>query len=399
VKLPTLYKRTSSGKIEQWSIRVEVVDGGSACDPDSPHKIVTEHGHVGGKLQESSELVAEGKNLGKANATTAQEQAESQAKSEWNVKLTRKGYTEDISKAGRGENEGAGGIRPMLAQAFSKHGDKIEFPSYSQPKLDGIRCIAVVGEMDPVTKRPQVTLWSREQKPIVAVPHIADEVAMAYLPSGTVLDGELYNHDLKNDFEKIVSAVRKQGPVDGDTAKLIQYHIYDLPRFPGMGGFAFGDRTVKLGLMLPKGKSLKIVETKLIHDKDELLAYFDDCRSRGYEGCMARNVAPYEEGKRSYGLQKLKEFDEGEFPIVGVEEGVGKMAGLAIFVCLAGSGSVQEGLNTFRCKMEGSLEELRKYVDDPSLAVGKMLTVKYQGLTGKAKVPRFPVGKAIRDYE
>lgn len=108
---------------------------------------------------------------------------------------------------------------------------------------------------------------------------------------------------------------------------------------------------------------------------------------------MARNNAPYEEGKRSYHLQKLKEFEDAEFDIIGVEQGVGKMAGLAIFVCKTDKGS------EFRCKMEGSLEGLRKFLVDESLWRGKRLTVKFQGLTSKTGVPRFPVGKSVRDYE
>lgn len=400
MNLPTLYKRTSNGKIEQWTI--SVVEHREEDGMFPKFHIVTYHGHVGGKLQESIEVIAEGKNLGKANATTPQQQAESQAQSEWNVKLTRKGYVKNLKKAEAGENSGAGGIRPMLAQSFSKHGDKIEFPCYAQPKLDGIRCLAVVGE--PYTIGGQgtedmchVTLWTREQKPITAVPHIAEAIAALGLPAGTVLDGELYNHTFRSDFEKIVSAVRKQGPVDGKTATLIEYHIYDAPRTGSPRGFSERSNWL-MGALLVKMTDprcpLRYVETEPLDDQEALLAYFAECRTKGYEGCMARGAAsPYEEGKRSYQLQKLKEFDDGEYKIVGVEEGVGKMAGLAIFVCQTADGT------EFRCKMEGKLDDLKKYVDDPTLAVGKLLTVKYQGLTGKAKVPRFPVGKAVRDYE
>jgi DNA ligase-1 len=367
-KLPTLFKRTSNGKVEQWSIWVE----GAV--------IVSEYGHVGGAMQTARET-AVGKNVGRANETTPIEQAAAQAESEWTVKKSRKGYVEDLRKAEAGENSGAGGIRPMLAQTFTKHGDKIEFPCYAQAKLDGIRCIAVVGDTG------SVSLWSREQKPIVAVPCIAKAVEALGLPPGTVTDGELYNHALKNDFEKISSCVRKQYAASDAEQALIEYHVYDLPSTQ-----VFGKRSARLREIIPMKGPLKFVGTQFIADRDELLEYFEKCRADGYEGAMARNDAPYEEGKRSYGLQKLKEFVEDEFPIVGVEEGVGKMSGLAIFVCKAGS-------EQFRCKMEGELEGLRKYLTNKKLWEGKQLTVKYQGLTGKNKLPRFPVGKSVRDYE
>ena len=118
MQLPTLYKKTSGGAIEQWRIWVEEVEQ-FIDHSELVYDIVTEYGHVGGKLQQARETVTEGKNLGKKNATTAQQQALSQAKSEWEVKVSRKGYVEDIEKAEAGENSGAGGIRPMLAKAFA----------------------------------------------------------------------------------------------------------------------------------------------------------------------------------------------------------------------------------------------------------------------------------------
>jgi DNA ligase-1 len=384
VKHPTLYKRTSNGKVERWAIWTEGAD------------IVSEYGHVGGAQQTARET-AVGKNIGRANETTPIEQAKLQAESEWTVKKSRKGYVEDLQKAEAGENSGAGGIRPMLAQTFSKHGDKITFPCYAQPKLDGLRCIAVVGDDG------SVSLWSREQKPIIAIPRIAAAIESLNLPPGTVLDGECYNHALKSDFEKIVSAVRKQYPASEEEQALIEYHVYDVPRHGG----TFKERhlwlqstlrTLADGQAVLRHPALVYVMTYKIDSQESLDAVFNDCRAEGYEGAMARNDVPYEEGKRSYGLQKLKEFDEAEFPIVGVEEGVGKMAGLAVFVCMTGKLNIG-GDQTFRCKMEGELEGLRKYLTNKKLWEGKQLTVKYQGLTGKNKLPRFPVGKAVRDYE
>jgi DNA ligase-1 len=106
---------------------------------------------------------------------------------------------------------------------------------------------------------------------------------------------------------------------------------------------------------------------------------------------MVRNSDSLYENKRSYGLQKVKEFDDTEFVIVGTEEGRGRMAGKAIFVCKTDKGA------TFNVKMEGSLENLRKYLNNPRV-VGKRLTVRYQGYTN-GDVPRFPVGVIVRDYE
>jgi DNA ligase-1 len=378
--LPTLYKRTSTGAIEQWSI--EVVGAAQTW------KIVTTYGHVGGKLQQAEEIVRQGKNLGKKNETTSKEQAEAQARSEWQMKLSRKGYVEKLEDAEAGKNAGAGGIRPMLAKAFEDCEKKFMYPCYAQPKLDGIRCVAVVEDTGCVT------LWTREQKPIVAVPRIAQAVADLGLSPGTVLDGELYNHDLKDDFEKIVSCVRKQYPASEEEQALIQYHVYDLPRVPGFGDLGFGDRWDHMAKCIDlDNEVIKRVETRTFGCREALIDYRKHCQGLGYEGAMARADEPYAEGKRSGSLLKLKEFLDDDFEIVGVNEGVGKMAGLAIFECRAANG------NTFAVKMEGELEGLRKYLVDESTWKGKKLTVKYFSLTNKNKVPRFPVGKSVRDYE
>jgi hypothetical protein len=41
---------------------------------------------------------------------------------------------------------------------------------------------------------------------------------------------------------------------------------------------------------------------------------------------------------------------------------------------------------------------LKSYLVTPDHAVGKQLTVRYQGLTNGG-VPRFPIGVSVRDYE
>ena len=366
-KLPTLYKKTSTGKIQQWTIHTEHT------------VIVTIYGQVNGKLQETRDVVAEGKNLGKANATTAESQAQAEALAKWQKQVERKGYVEDAERAAAGETDQEGGIAPMLAHKFNEHGGKLTYPIFAQAKIDGIRCIAVVDGID-------ITLWSRTRKQITALPLLVQAIADLNLPDGTILDGELYNHQLKSDFEKIVSVVRKDKPAPENMQSLIQLHVYDLPSLEG----GFSQRTAELSSLIPANSSfVKLLETITIENEGELLEYFDTCRAQGYEGCMARmGDVPYQ-NKRSYSLLKVKEFDDAEFPIVGVEEGRGKMSGCAIFVCVTENG------NEFKAKMRGNLESLRQYLGDSNAWHGQLLTVQYQGLTGGG-LPRFPVGLRIR---
>ena len=98
------------------------------------------------------------------------------------------------------------------------------------------------------------------------------------------------------------------------------------------------------------------------------------------------------EGKRSYNLQKIKEFDDAEFKITGVKSGRGRMVDCAIFTCTNKNGDL------FDCKMEGSLDVLKEILKNPRSVIGKMLTVRYQGFTN-GNMPRFPIGVCVRDYE
>jgi len=376
MKFPVLYKKTSTGAIQQWEITAGPNSNGTAF-------IMTLHGQVGGAIQKTSDTISEGKNSGKKNATTPLQQAEKEAKGSWEKKK-KGGYVESIKDA-QGDKLDAiitGGIEPMLAHKFTDQGHKIKYPAYIQPKLDGIRCIAII-------KDGACTLWSRTRKPITSCPHIIQELEAAFETRDIVLDGELYNHDFKSNFEHIVSQVRKEVP--GDNYMDVQYHVYDL-----INDGTNDERVSLIERLFASFEffSIKKVQTRIVKEEDKVAELFDKYREMGYEGAMLRNMSAKYVSKRSYDLQKVKEFDDAEFEITGIDEGRGKLAGhVGAFICKTKDGK------TFLAKMSGDTGKLADYFRDHSLWHGKRLTVKYQGLTGKECVPRFPVGIAIRDYE
>ena len=121
------------------------------------------------------------------------------------------------------------------------------------------------------------------------------------------------------------------------------------------------------------------------------MAAFKAFRKEGYEGAIVRNADGLYVNKRSFDLQKVKEFDDAEFKVVGVVEGRGALAGHGIFVCVTKDGT------KFEAKMSGAQAELKKFHQNPELALGKWLTVQFQGYTNKAGVPRFPVALRLRE--
>lgn len=283
--LPILYKKTSTGAIQYWSIRT-----GVHPDYEEVGQIHTAYGQVGGKEQTTIDDIAKGKNVGKKNATTAIQQAEAEALAKWE-KQKKKGYVESIEDA---KNEKVdevieGGIVPMLAHKFRDQGHKIKYPAFAQPKLDGHRCIAIV-------KDSQVSLWSRTRKRITSMPHIEAEIAAIFAPSqdgqtfNAILDGELYNHEFKKDFEKITSAVRKEKPEEGYLN--VQYHIYDMDR---NGDFEDRTRTLRGIMTIHEDRTgpfkyLKRVTTQWVKNEEQLMEFFEACLAQGYEGAMVRNA-------------------------------------------------------------------------------------------------------------
>lgn len=368
--MKTLYKKTSTGAIQQWTI--------SADD----NLITTVFGQVDGKLQKTVDVVTAGKNTGKKNETTPAQQAELEAKAKW-TKQKKKGYVDSINAAENEELDALieGGIAPMLAQKFNARGERIEYPAYVQPKLDGTRCIAIVDN-------GICTLWTRTRKPITGVPHIIKAIEKTIMKGFHVLDGELYNHKYKNNFEELISFIKRPVPKEGH--EVVEYHVYDVVQ----EDVPFSERhTWLVGNLPTEEECIKLVSTKLVYNEDGLMEEFEYFRSKGYEGAMVRNSAGLYVNKRSNDLQKIKEFEDAEFPIVGIEEGRGKLAGHAIFVCETKKGG------RFTVKLKGETVKLKEYFENHHLWEGKQLTVKYQGITNKKDVPRFPVGVAIRDYE
>lgn len=359
MKLPKLYKKTSTGAIQSWEISVEGAT------------IITHYGQVGGKIQEARDTIREGKNLGRANETTPAQQAELEAKSQY-TKKKDKGYVEDLKQAKAGKTDIDGGIFPMLAKTFSKDGDKIVYPAYVQPKFDGHRCTG-----------NDTGLWARSRKPIESLPHLNKAIKTARLKDIQFLDGELYNHEYRDKFEELTHFIRQEEPIDG--CEIVQYHVYDV----AMDG-TFEKRWEWLKKNLPKSPYLILVETIEVKDEDELMTAFEHFVAQGYEGAIVRNAKGLYVNRRTADLQKIKEFLDDEFPIVGIEEGRGKLTGhVGKFLC-----KTKEG-KTFGAKLKGELAKLKEYFDNPKLWEGKILTIQFQGYT-KYKVPRFPVGLRIR---
>jgi DNA ligase-1 len=346
-----LYKLTNTGKIQEWSIEV--------FDDEVPYHEVT-FGQQGGKLTTKRTNFKSGKNIGRANETTAFQQCKLEAGSLWTKQKERKGYTEEIPTEKP--------LRPMLAKEYKKDGKHIIFPCYGQVKLDGLRAIFVNGK-----------LMSRENKEFTSLPHIIESLRDCSM----ALDGELYSHELT--FQEILSII-KRDDIHPDHKK-ISYYVYDIVDEKK----DFAERAKIVNDL--SFDFIKPVESFLINSPDEIAAQHDEVVSQGYEGLMLRNLAgAYKVNGRSKDLQKYKEFMDQEFKIVDVVES-DRHEGCGKYVC-------EHRGETFPVTPKCTEVEKRHILENKREYIGKMLTVRFFGWTTSASPsPRFPVGICVRDYE
>lgn len=276
-------------------------------------------------------------------------------------------------------------IKAMLAHKYNE--DKADYPAFIQPKLDGVRCLFSAKGA-----------FSRAGNQFMNVMHIEKSLEPFFekYPE-VVLDGELYNHGLKDDFEKIISLVRKKIPSVQDVveaSQLTQYHIYDVA---SMEYATYTTRNVFITHehLLKHKHCLQVIPTKLATDFDDALNMHKENLKLGYEGSIYRSMDGKYKGTRSWDLMKFKDFHDAEATIINYEVGKGKREGTLgkfimededgnVFGCPPGKGYNYES-------MKDLLENIHDYI-------GQTATFTYFQRT-QAGSYRHPLFKCLRNYE
>lgn len=363
-----LYKLATTGKTQSWEIQVE------------GNKYRTVAGQVGGKLTTSEWSKCDGMNVGRANETTPEEQATKEAEAKAKKKR-ESGYTDNLCEAGRAKF-----FEPMLAHKWQDYEEDMQYPFSVQPKLDGIRCVISKDGM-----------FSRNGKPIVSAPHIFDSLEIFFEKHpNVVFDGELYNHKLKFDFNKIVSLVKKTKPTAEDLQESwdkIEYHCYDMCDLdaPNM---IFADRSEFLiEHHIGNFEHVVLVKTVGVESATECNEVYEEFLEKGYEGMIIRDSFGKYEHKRSKTLLKRKDFIDEEYVILDIVEGEGNRTGTAGYMVFENKDGKQ-----FKSNIKGDFEYLADVLKRKKNLVGEKATIKYFNLTPDG-IPRFPFVTSIRNYE
>jgi DNA ligase-1 len=359
--LNKLYKRSTNGKVTEWTIEI------------NGNSYRTISGYTDGIKTTSEWTQCEAKSY-----CTADEQALKEAQA-IHRKRIETGSFENINDIDKPVH-----FKPMLAHDYNDYKGKIKYPIYSQPKLDGIRCIVRADGM-----------WSRNGKKIISAPHIFEALKPLFeINPNLTFDGELYADKFANDFNAICSLVKKTKPTASDLSESrekIQYHVYDLPSYNAKFGYRYIQLFKLLGRYSPY---IEVVDTVIVPDKETLLKMYDIYMEANYEGQMVRLDENYE-NKRSKSLLKHKSFIDEEYTILGIEEGQGNKTGMVgSFIFENKDGK------RFNSSPKFNWTVCKQMWNERDTLIGKQATVKYFNLTpGDSPVPRFPYVIAIRDYE
>jgi DNA ligase-1 len=366
---PILYGLSRIGKVKQWKTKVVAHDNGMAS-------IIVYSGYVGGKIREMPKLIKKGKNIGKANETSPFEQAVSEAQSKWTGKRFEN-YELDMIDP---DNYTPRLMLPQLAKGVGK--GKIVYPAFIQPKFNGICNLAE-------NAYPTVLHHSRGGHLFETLEHLNPWLLRLDSPAPT--HGELYVHGWS--LQTIGGYTKKIRP----DQHLLEYWLYDLawigPEFEERMGWLV-EKVSELGSDCP----IKLSPTFVVNDYVEAKFYHDQFVQQGYEGGMLKNKAGiYLFQHNSNDLEKVKDYQDSEFEIIGGKEGTGTDTGCIIYRCITESGG------EFDARPRGTVENRKEMLINLPNDIGKMLTVRYAELSDDG-IPLQPVGipaeaEAVRDYE
>ncbi len=360
----TLYTKDTLGNIRIWYME------------QSGNKFRTVSGLKNGETVVSEWTITEGKNVGKKNATTNEQQATAEIESRYKKQL-KTGYFENIKDVGNMSY-----VEPMLAQSLHKLTTKNQ-PDYPkqnwaiQCKFNGNRCIA--------TKNG---LFTRKGERYMSVPHIEKSLASFFVKyPDAVLDGELFNNDLRQQLNKINELIRKTKNFDdqvlSESEKMVRFYVYDGYNFNcGYSKVLTEDRPYSErkqwidNNVVNQIKYVEHVKTTIVKSEDDMQREFQILLDNKQEGGILRNMDSGYEHKRSKNLVKVKIDEDDEAVIVDLTDGNGNWSGAATNVTLKWKDKTFDGV------FKGEYEQRVEILKNKKNWVGKTVTFFYMGLTG-----------------
>lgn len=375
----TLYKRTVTGKIQEWTIIA------------TPEGFYVKEGIVGGKITETKVNRCEPKNIGKSNETDSKSQAILEAQAKFDKKL-KTGYKLNIKDIDNNSY-----IPPMKAKKFRDYEKNIKYPVAIEDKLNGICCT--------VDKRGGLSYKGEQFYCIKHILNAATPLIEKY--PDIYLHGELFNYEYRNLLNRIASLVsvnRKEKDISPEdeleSEKIVKLYVYD---FYGAEGVTkdtdYINRKKVLKDLLKNNKYIIYLDYKLANSLDDVEKALKETKESKWEGIMVKLLNGKYSHKRSKDILKLKNWSDEEFKIIGFEMGAGNWEGCCKGVVCELNKPATNGETTFTSNIRGTQEELTGLWDNQKEHLGKFCTVDFQEKS-EFGIPLIPYTQLpFRDYE
>jgi ATP-dependent DNA ligase len=372
---PTLYARTSTGATQIWFMEL---DGA---------KFRSTSGQIDGKKTVSEWTLTEVKNKGRANETSAEDQAEKEIEAKYKKQLKSGGYYESIEDIDKEQF-----FQPMLAKSYGDYADKIDWVKGVgvQIKYNGGRIVA-----------RKTGLFSRKGERYMSIPHIEEALKPFFNKyPNAILDGEGFNYDYREQLNEIMKLLRRTVHLTQEhfdrSKELIRFYVYDGFGFDGITDQdCYSERMAAICAQfhIPEASEFHMpdiihpVPTFKVYSKEELDVRYRTFLDDKQEGAIIRIYSkPYEQ-KRSKYLLKYKPVDDAEYKVIAVNEGTGNWSGMAKTVTLQriDGKKFKDGTDTFDATFKGTQDEAKKMLKEKDKYIGNVYTVYFFGYTGYLK--------------
>ena len=276
-----------------------------------------------------------------------------------------------------------GNIKAQLAKSSNDCAISVfEKPLYCSRKINGVRCLMYYDK-----EEDQVHTITRGGGDYdISAEHLITEESLLNVfrkDPTLILDGELYVHGWL--LQKISGTCRLK--TRDKRCDNLQYWIFDIADVDA----TFEERNDVLEELSTKlnSKYFRVLEHIELEGWAEISRYHDKFVAEGFEGLVARKPdKKYSPGKRNSDWVKVKNYQDSEFEITGIERGLRDED--MCFTLKTKNGKI------FKAKPIGDRELKFEYLEDWPMYVGKLATVKYFDLSEDG-VPTQPVFISVRE--
>lgn len=274
----------------------------------------------------------------------------------------------------------------QLAQP-AKRLNKVIYPCLVQPKLDGVRVIALTNPEDKT-----VEYYSRNGKKFENFGCFDKELLLMSGKACKMFDGEVVGPK-GDDFRGIMEQVRRKYDVAPTGLSFYLFDWMPIDQFVKQNASlkqqertdSLDESESALCNQINMQRRVWIINGRICKNEAEVMRFYDTCvQQDGFEGVIIKDIKGEYDFKRSDVWIKMKPDVTEDYKVVDIQEGEGKYKGLL--------GAIIIDVNGVKVNVgSGFKDSERISYESSQILIGKTVEVKYDAKTpdGSLRFPRF----------